>query len=303
MELRDIDLNLLVLLDALLQESSVTRAAARLGMSAPAMSHALRRVRAQLGDPVLVRAGRGMVLSARGELLKPRVRALTEALCLVMSPATDLDPSRFTRHFKIRVESGTLALLGPAFDAAVRTAAPNVTLEFVPDGDDTSLALSDGHIDAAIGDWPDLHSDLCRKHLYDDPAVCALRASHPTPGDRLSLTRFAALEHLKIAPHSRLEPQIDALLTARDHTRSARRIAPDVPTALMLLSMGDCVLTLSERLARHMAPRLGLKLLKHPLPLPSASVALYWHPRLDGDPAQLWLRETLTAASADPEGA
>lgn len=305
MDLRNADLNLLVHLDALLTESSVTQAAARIGLSTPAMSHALSRLRAQLQDPLLVRAGRTMVPTSRAERLRPQVRALIEQLGVVMSPATELDPSTMTRAFSIHTTDHVLLVLGAAVDRLGAKEAPGVSLAFLPNVPDDASHLRAGLIDLAIGVFSELPPELRIRTLFEDRFVCVVRKSHPDARRRLSLARYAALEHVLVSPRGGAGRYVDGLLERQGVSRRVARAVPYFMAALVLVSKTDYILTVSERLARAFGPRLGLAILDPPLPMAPYALRMLWHPRYDGDPAHGWLRSVFVrgASAPHPSGA
>jgi DNA-binding transcriptional LysR family regulator len=299
MELRDVDLNLLVPLDALLRTGSVTRAAEQVGLSTPAMSHALARLRVQLGDPVLVRAGRGMVLSERAQRLAPRVRALLDEVQGVLTPPAPLDLGRLVRTFRIHATDHVLAVLGPAIDRRVRALAPRVALQFLPNQPDDAAALREGRIDLAIGVYADLPPELRLRRLFDDRFVCVVRADHPGVGATLPLEVFLALDHVLVAPRGRPGSTVDGVLAELGHKRRVVRVVPYFLAALLLVAESDSVLTVSERIAQALAPRLGLRVLEPPLPLAGYTLKALWHPRAEAEPAHVWLRSQLVAAAEE----
>lgn len=291
------DLALLVPLDALLQEVSVTRAARRLGLSTPAMSHALARMRVSLGDPLLVRAGRVMVLTPRAEALKAAVHAVVTAAQQVLTPEQPFAPATLRRGFTLLATDHVLQVLGPALDRIVAAEAPHAALRFIPNTTDDAAVLRDGGADLAIGIYADLPPELRTRQLLTDRLVCAVREGHPRVGKRMTLDDFVRLQHVQIAPRGQPGGYLDDTLRAHGHTRHVARAVPYFLTALHLVAETDYVLTVAERLARSLAPRLGLRLLEPPIELRPYALNLMWHPRVDGDPAHRWLREALTRAS------
>lgn len=299
MELSQVDLNLLVPLDALLHEGSVTRAGRRVGLSTPAMSHALARLREQLGDPLLVRAGRNMVLTPHAEALRPRVRALLSEVAAVLLPERVFDPARLERRFRIHCTDHMLAVLGPALDRLVAQAAPRVSLQFLPNTPDDAALLREGSIDLALGVFPNLPPELRTQLLFRDWFVCVVREDHPRVRRKLTLEAFVALEHVQIAPRGRPGSILDEALAARGLKRRITRAVPYFQAGLLLAATTDYVLTVSARLAQAMAPRLGLRVLELPLPLEPYALTQLWHPRVDGDPAHRWLRAMVLAAARE----
>lgn len=291
------DLSLLATLDALLQEGSVTKAARRLGLSTPGMSHALARVREAVGDPLLVRAGRSMVLTPRAESLRPRVRSLVEEAARVLEPERPLATQELRRTFVVHTSDYVLTLLGSTLDKVVRAEAPQVVLRFVPATMDDAGPLREGTADLAIGIYGELPPELRIRQLITDRFVCVVREDHPEVKQRLSLELFLRLEHVQVAPRGQPGGYIDDVLREQGHERHVARAVPYFMTGLMLASQTDYVLTISERIARSVAPRLGLRVLEPPLELRPYALQLLWHPRQDGDAAHRWLRDALLRAA------
>ncbi|MCA9719010.1 MAG: LysR family transcriptional regulator [Myxococcales bacterium] len=291
------DLGALVTLDALLQESSVSGAARRLGLSTPAVSHALARLRERLGDDLLVRAGRGMVLTPRAESLRPRVRDAVAAAARVFEAPATFDPRTLSRAFTLSMTDYVLAVFGAPFEQAVRDAAPGLDLRVIPNALDDDARLRDGVTDLAVGIYGPLPPELKTLPIISERLVCVLRDDHPVVRRRLTLAQYTALEHVQVAPRGRPGGYIDELLAARGLSRRVARAVPYFQIALEMTARSDYILTISERLARRDAARLGLRVLAPPLPLEPFALSMVWHPRFDGDRAHRWLRETLLATT------
>jgi DNA-binding transcriptional LysR family regulator len=299
------DLNLLIALDALLSEGSVSRAAARCGLSTPAMSHALARLRTQLGDPLLVRAGQRMVPTARASSLRDRAASVVREARDMMSPSAPPDLRHLARTFQITASDHAVTMIGSALDRELR-AAPAVNLHITSGRRDEVTQLRDGAIDLAIGvydysPYSDLPADLRMQQLYEDQFACVVRADHPTAtGRALSLEQYAALEHVQIAPRGNVGGYVDELLAVHGLTRRIVRAVPYFLAGLVLVADSDYVLTISHAFAKRMAAPLNLRILAPPkaLGLEPYSTVQLWHPRNDRDPAHRWLRERVVAASA-----
>ncbi|MEO7730475.1 MAG: LysR family transcriptional regulator [Kofleriaceae bacterium] len=285
-------------LDALLQEGSVSGAARRLALSTAAVSHALAKIRERIGDPLLVRAGRAMVLTPRALALKPAVRAALVAAERALVVDRPFAPAELDRGFVIHASDHVLTVLGVELDRMVAAAAPRVTLRFVANQEDDAARLREGAADLAIGIYDRLPPELRTRQLLTDRFVCVVRADHPGVGRRLTLAQFVALSHIQVAPRGKPGGYVDDVLRERGLERRVARAVPFFLAALRLTAQTDHVLTISERIATIMAPCLGLRVLEPPLPLRPYALALLWHPRLDADPAHRWLRETLIAAAA-----
>ena len=194
------DLSLLLTIDALLQEGNVTLAARRLGLSTPAASHALARIRERLGDPLLVRTGRSMTLTPRAEELRPLVRNLVEEATRVLSLPGSFEASALSRTFTIFATDQALLVLGPSVDRLARAEAPDVTLRFLPSVADDWIPLRDGTADLSVclpGPFP---PEFRTRPLLTERFVCVVRRDHPRVGRRLTLDKYLALEHIVVAP-------------------------------------------------------------------------------------------------------
>jgi DNA-binding transcriptional LysR family regulator len=300
--MESLDLNLLLSLDALLQEGSVTRAAQRVGLSTPAMSHALSRIRAQLEDPILVRSGRSMLLTPRAEGLKPRVHSLLQEARQTLTPEKSFVPKTLHRSFLILATDYVLSMLGFAVDQRLRAEAPGVSLRFIPNTPNDGAILREGGADLAIGIYAELPQEMRSRQLLTDRLVCVARKDHPKIGKRLSLEEFIKLEHIQTAPRGQPGGYLDDTLEEKGYSRRVARALPFFLPALYLTSRTDYLLTISERIATQMAPILGLKIFEPPLALRPYALSLVWHPRFDGDAAHRFLREIFIAASREVAG-
>jgi DNA-binding transcriptional LysR family regulator len=292
------DLNLLLTLDALLQEGNVTLAAKRLGLSTPAASHALARIRERLGDPLLVRAGRRMVLTPRAEQLRPAVRSLVEDAARVLSAAVPFNPQGLLRTFTIYTTDHVLLVLGPVVDRILREEAPQVSLRFLPSVIDDWVPLRDGAADLSVCILGHFPPEFRTKQLFTDRFVCVVREGHPRVGKRLTLDEFVALDHIVVAPLG-LPSHVDRVLAERGLSRRIRRTVPYFISGLLMAAGSDDILTVSDRAAASLAPLLRLRLVAPPLPLSPYALSLLWHPRLDNEPANRWLRDVFVRAAAE----
>ncbi|CAO3416558.1 LysR family transcriptional regulator [Azospirillum doebereinerae] len=297
------DLGLLLALDALLTEGSVTRAAERMNLSAPAMSRTLARIRAAVGDPILVRAGRAMVPTPRAEAMRERVRSLVAEAQSLLRP-DHLDLSALERRFTLR--SGIAGVFAAPLLAALRCRAPGVALRFVGEGEEAVEPLRDGHIDLDIGVIGPMGPEVRVQTLYRERFVGVVRAGHPLlDGAPVTAERFAACGHVCASRRGKARGPIDDALEGLGLTRRVDLVTPDVHAALSAAVQSDLVAAVPQGVARH-AVALGLPVTVFALPVetPSVAVAQAWHPRQDGDPAHRFLRETVLAVarrlSAEP---
>ena len=296
------DLGLLAYLDALLQEGSVTGAARRVGLSTPAMSHALARIRERLGDPILVRSGRGMLLTPRAEALRGRVHSVVAEATQALEPERPFVARALVRTFVVHASDYVLTVLGLVVDRLLRAEAPGVCVRFVPNTPDDPALLRDGGADLAVGIYGDLPQEMRSRQLLTDRFVCAVRSDHPVVGKRLSLEQFVELSHIQVAPRGQPGGYLDDVLRARGLVRTVARAVPYFVTALQLTAQTDYVLTISERIAARLAPTFGLRMLAVPVELRPYALSLVWHPRFDGDAAHQYLRDVFARASHEAAG-
>lgn len=296
------DLGLLLPLDALLQEGSVTGAARRVGLSTPAMSHALARIRERLGDPILVRSGRGMRLTPRALALKPQVNDVVTAARHALEPERPFVPGELVRTFVVHATDYVLSIIGGAVDRILREEAPLVCVRFVPNTPDDPSLLRDYGSDLAVGIYGELPQEMRTRQLLTDRFVCVVRHGHPAASRRFTLERFVNLPHVQVAPRGRPGGYLDDVLRKRGLTRTVVRAVPYFLTALQLASETDYVLTIPERIAKRYEQRLRLRLLEVPVKLRPYALSLVWHPRVDGNPGHRFLRDVFLRASKEMAG-
>jgi len=290
-ELIAFDMNLLVTLHTLLQESSVTKAARKLGLSTPAVSHALARLRTHFKDPLLVRAGQSMVLTPRAENLRPLLQDTIECASRVLDEPTEFSPQKLEASFSIAVTDYILLILGKRFERMAFQEAPGLALRFVPNSIDDADLLRKGELDIAIGIYGALPPELQMRQLITDRFVCVVRADHPQANNKLTLKKYVQLSHIQVSPRGQPGGYIDDLLASRGMKRRVVRTFPSFRVALEIVSQSDYILTISERFAETFAKELQLKILEPPLPLEPYALSMLWHPRLNNVPAHRWLRE------------
>jgi DNA-binding transcriptional LysR family regulator len=291
------DLGLLVSLDALLQEGSVTRAARRLGLSTPAMSHALARARERLADPILVRSGRGMLLTPRALELKDQVHGAVSEARRVLEPVRPFVASELSRTFVVHASDYVLTVIGAGVDKILRDEAPRACLRFVPNTPDDLAALRDNASDLAVGIYGDMPQEMRARQLLADRFVCVVRRGHSVLGGRFTLERMVNLPHIQVAPRGKPGGYLDDALRERGLTRTVARAVPYFLTALQLVSETEYVLVVSERIAKRFAGPLSLEVLEVPLKLRPYALSLVWHPRVDGDAGHRFLRDVFVRAS------
>jgi DNA-binding transcriptional LysR family regulator len=287
----NVDLNLLVALDALLEEGSVTGAAARLRLSEPAMSRTLARIRTALGDPVLVRAGRGMVPTPRAVAVRDEVHALLARAQAVFAPPGEPDLSTLDRTFTL-LASDIATSIGAELLQRVSGEAPGVRLRFLGESPDTETAqLRSGRVDLDIGVVTDPPPEIRVEPLATDRMVPVVRAGHPLARGRLRLDRFAAASHVSASRRGKLSGPLDDVLAEHGLHRRVTVAAPTYAAALLMVSRTDLVGLVADRIGRAAVTALGLVRLELPVELPPLHLAQAWHSRYDADGAHLWLRQ------------
>jgi DNA-binding transcriptional LysR family regulator len=296
-----LDLNLLVVLDVVLEEGSVSRAASRLNMSVPAVSRALGRLRAALGDPLMVRSGRGLQPTATALDLKPRVRALVVQAHALLDAGTAA-PHALNRTFTVLAPAEAIASAGALLLDRVAAEAPGVKLRFLPAGPaaDEAEAVRDGTADLAISVNAGKHADLHAKGLVREPMTAVVRAGHDLATGRVTPSSFSAWPHLLTSRRGRLASSLDSALAELGHPRTVACCVPDFLTGLHLAGTTDLVAIAPARLVARFATRLSLTQIEAPVPLRQLRVSQLWHPRHHDDPAHQWLRRHVAGTAAIP---
>ncbi len=281
------DFNLLVTLDAVLAEGSVARAARRLHLSPSAMSRALARLRETTGDPLLVRAGRGLVPTPRALELRERVGRLVQDAGEVLRPAETLDLGRLVRTFTLRTREGFVENFGPSLLARIGDAAPGVRLSFVQKADKESTLLRGGTVDLETGVVESTTSpELRGRALFRDRLVGVVRKQHALSKGRITPSRYAKGRHVSVSRQGvEKEPMEEAL---KPLERQIVVIVDSFSAALALARASDLIATVPERHTGNL--RAGLHSFPLPISTPEFTLSLLWHPRLDADPAHRWLR-------------
>lgn len=289
------DLNLLFTLDVLLAECSVARAARRLHLSPSAMSRALARLREATGDPLLVRAGRGMVASPRALELRNSVSQLVHDAEAVLRPANKLNLGQLDRTFTLRASEGFVENFGARLLSRVSDEAPGVRLHFLHKLDKDSGPLRDGSVDLETGvvdktSGPEVRTQA----LFRDRYVGVVRAGHPLSTGDVTPTRYAAATHVHVSRRDDDKGPIDSALSQIGLEREIAVTVGGFSAALALVRTTDLVATVHEQHTGNLYA--GMYSFALPLPIPQFTVAMLWHPRLDGDPAHRWLRECVRDA-------
>jgi DNA-binding transcriptional LysR family regulator len=283
--------------DALLQDGSVTAAAERLHLSIPATSRALGRLRRAMGDPLLVRAGRGMAPTPFALRTAPRVRSLLDEAAALISADREVTAAELERTFTIRINDGVAATLATAAAEATAAVAPGVRLRFVAEGSESIEALRDGSVDLDIGAGDVAAPDIRAARLYREQVVGIVRADSPLGRHRRpTLAQLCRHPHVSASRRGRFRGPLDDALDAAGLSRHVAAVVPTFAVAALLVASGPYVGLVPQRLAEGYGQALGIRWFPIPAALPEIDIRMLWHVRLDADPAQRWLRDTIRQA-------
>jgi DNA-binding transcriptional LysR family regulator len=295
------DLNLLLALDVLLAEGSVASAARRLQLSPSAMSRTLARLREVTGDPLLVRAGRGLVPTPRAIELRSQVGTLVEAANSMLRPAEKLDLLRLQRRFTLRTSEGFVETFGPALLGLVAERAPGVTLQFLTKPDKESAPLREGDVDLETGVIDSMTAPEMRAlPLFEDRWVGAVRADHPLVQGPMTAERFAAQGHVLVLRRGLHGRDIDEAVRVAGLERRIATVVNGFSVALVLARETQLVATVPERHTEGL--RKGMHSFALPVGIAPFTISMLWHPRMDGDLAHRWLRGCVRSVCAARPG-
>lgn len=297
--IKNLDLNLLVALEALLSESSVTRAAESVNLSQPAMSRALERLRHVLNDPLLVRSGRGMVLTPRAESLRVPLQDALARVRDVLAPST-FDPATSQAQFRIMGADYFTQVMMPKVLARLYQQAPNIQVDLVNMSMEAIDALKAGELDLGIGvidDGPDLAGAFHQK-LFEDDFVCVMSKDHHLIGKPLTLDEFCKARHAMLSITGRGTGAIDRRLQELGWTRKMVLRLPHFLAIPSVISQTDLLISMPRKLAATFQQQ-GIYVQELPLEVrgPSFTISQIWHERFHHDPARKWLRAIVKAVS------
>lgn len=296
------DLNLLRVLDALLQENSVTRAAERLGTSPAAVSRTLARLRRAVGDPLLVRAGQGMVPTPRAVELREEVGVLLRSCDNVLRPGPGFDAVHLQRTFTVQATDLLLVGLAGSLTERIHAEAPQVDVVFLPEAVEGGPGLRQGWVDVELGVLGHLDPEIRTRQLRRMPLVGIARSGHPLFDGRIDARRFAAADHIGISRLGKRLGPIDSALAELGLRRRTAVVVPSHTSAMMLARDTDLVaLSLADWLPDTISA-MGLRTFPIPLVLAPLDLGMAWHPRNSTDPGHRWFREHLAAAVLAPAG-
>ncbi|MFD7326371.1 LysR family transcriptional regulator [Streptomyces sp. NPDC059875] len=298
-----LDLRLLPALDALLQEGSVTGAAERLGLSPPAMSRALSKLRLALGDPVLVRAGRGLVPTPRARELQPKVRTLMREAAALLAPCGQEDLTQVTRTLVIVADEAYAAVLAPPLLNRASTEVPHARFTFTVGNTHGGAPLREGAVDIEVGIIDEPSPELRIEPLFEDRFVGVARTGHPLlrarTGTTVTAAEFASAAHVSVSRKGRMSGPIDVGLQEAHGVR--RHVVASVPNygeALLIIPSSDFVTAMPRALAISAQASVDIELFDLPVETAPVSICQAWHPRHETEPVHRWLRDAVRSALA-----
>ncbi|WP_312543732.1 LysR substrate-binding domain-containing protein [Pantoea eucalypti] len=285
------DLNLLPVLLVMMEERNVTRAAERLGITQPALSNALNRLRETLNDPLFIRERYGMRPTPKAEQLAQVVGSALSSIDKVILGQQDFDPLHATRLFTLAPNSYVEFIMMPAIVARLRTSAPNVRLRLTPFGNDvTETGVISGNTDMVLGRIVDPPDNLVVQHLMNESLACVLRADHPFAGDSFNAEQYEQLKHVNVLPPGRMRA---GLYQALEQRGLRRQVAVSVTHFLAvpeMIAVTDYCATLPRLICQHLSRDPRLKIVPAPVDLGTFPVEMGWHTRYRSDPAHRWFR-------------
>ncbi len=290
------DLNLLFALDVLLAEGSVARAASRLRLSPSAMSRTLARLREATGDPLLVRAGRGLVPTPRAEELRQQAGRVVGDAEALLRPARLLDLAKLDRIFTLRTNEGFVEEFGPRLVARIQAEAPGARLRFAPKADKDVASVRDAAIDLEIGVAGETGPEVRIQALFRDRFVGTVRAGHPLSEGVVTPERYAAGRHISVSRRGRERGPIDEALAQLGLQRTVVCMVSGFSAALAMARASDLIASIPERHTQ--GARAGMVSFPLPVATVEVTISMLWHPRLDADPAQRWLRDRVREVCA-----
>lgn len=301
MNLRRIDLNLLVIFDALIRERNVTRAARRVSLSQPAFSNALARLRHYLKDELFIRGPAGMLPTPRALELAPQIHSALAALETALDPQ-EFAPATATRSFTIDTNDYIVATSIALLMRRLEELAPGIDVRILPPAGKAFERLDAREVDFAVGTYGEIPERFGVLHIADNEFACMMRADHPLARGRLDLQRFAGARHLLITPRGDPTGFVDDALAVHKLTRRIGLTVNHFSVVPAVISNSDMIVTMPKRIAALYAPLYGLKLRPSPIAAPPtyAFIDLIWHKRLGQHPAYVWFREQLRSVTVAP---
>lgn len=300
MNLTGIDLNLLVVFDALMTEGQVTRAGAKLGLSQPATSNALARLRNLTKDELFIRSSGKLQPTPVAIALARQIQPALNQIQTALSPPQPFDPLTSDRIFSIGMNDYVEFVLLPPLLSKLAIAAPHVKIQVRSGNREQQLSLLDnGEIDLMCGLFPNKIAWHEQQLLFQEKFVCVCRRDRPSIGDTLSLEEYVNADHLLVSVQEDMVGRVDYLLAQQNLTRNIALSIPHFVVAPSILARTNLIATLVERVAQEFAPTLNLKILPCPLPLKGFSVFMRWHQSMRDRATNSWLRGIIAEVAMD----
>ncbi|MCK3777191.1 LysR family transcriptional regulator [Ensifer sesbaniae] len=297
-----IDLNLLVVFDALVAEGHATRAAERIGLTQPAVSHALNRLRALFGDPLFVRSPRGMIATPVALEAAPAIRSILEQVEVVLRGGQAFEPRESARQFALGLSDYAAYVLLPRLTARLEREAPNVSLVVRNTSHGVGLPmLEEGSVELIAGNFPGPPTHLREELLYEEDFVCAGRGDHPALAGPLDLDRYLSLRHLQVSTRGNPYGYVDAVLAERGLKRKVVVTVGHFLMAPFLVDSSDLVATEPRRLFGRLPGGLPLRFFPPPIGIPPFRVVQAWHARHEADAGHQWLRRVIREISQETD--
>jgi DNA-binding transcriptional LysR family regulator len=296
-----VDLNLLRVFEALMRDKSVTRAGERVGLSQPAVSSALNRLRHITGDQLFIREGNAMVPTPQALALIAPVQEALQRIEQALASVVKFEPIVSRRTFKLLGSDFFSTVLMPPLSARVADRAPGVLLQLLDGGrNDITRMLSDGAVDLAMGPPVEPQGWISRQGLFEGHLVAVAAAGHEAlnalqPGDAIPAKLFCELPHALCSIDGAVATSVDAALAADGLSRRVALTLPHFHAVALAVGQSRLIGSLPMHFAKTAADWYGLVLYRLPVPVPTMRLSLYWHRRYDDDPAHAWLREQITA--------
>ena len=299
MDIRDLDLNLLRILDCLFEEGNLTRTAQRLRLSQPTISTGLAKLRIALGDELFVRVDGFMQPTARASALRDAVASVLKTIRLDILSLAGFDPMSESGAFTLSLSDiGELEFLPKLFERVAKE-APNISLKSVTaTPNDLSVAMDLGSIDLAIGYFPDLNSSLFKQQsLFRHKSACIARKNHPTINSNMTLKDYLAARHIAIAQEGRFQDVVDLGLSAQNLRRKVGMQTPHFVCVPFLVAASDLIAIVPHPVAIQFEQQCNLQVINPPFPIPTIEIKQIWHKRFDGFPRLQWLRHIVAETS------
>lgn len=294
MDIKDLDLNLLVVFNQLLMDRSVSAAADKLGLSQPAVSNALRRLRNLLNDELFLRTTRGMEPTPYAQQLAEPIAYALSTIQTTLSQRTSFSPATSTRRFTLAVtDLGEIEFL-PSLMDRLQEIAPGVTVSTVRNNAESLRDdMEAGNVDLAIGLIPQLKSNFFQQRLFMQRYVCLFRKGHALDKRRLSRKEFYDADHVVVVSAGTGHAKMDEIIESAEEKRRVRLLVPHFVAVGHILASTDMIATVPERYAYRCAEPFGLRYVDHPVQLPQIGINLFWHARFHKEPGNQWLRQVI----------